>query len=83
MKKREGILEALVREVREETGLRVVPVRLIGVFDIPGEGFCDLVFVCRIKSGKLRARKPEIENARFCGGSGSEEYSTVHAGADS
>src|SRR5258706_3633383 len=65
VKKREGILDALAREVREETGLRVVAKRLIGVFDIAAESFVDLVLVCGIKSGKLKAKKPEIKDVRF------------------
>src|SRR2546423_14244232 len=64
VKKREGILDALAREVREETGLRVVAKRLIGVFDIAAERFVDLVFVCAIKSGRVKAKKPEIEEVR-------------------
>src|SRR5436853_7111833 len=65
VKKREGILEALAREVREETGLRVVAKRIIGVFDIAAEGFIDLAFVCAIKGGRLKSKKPEIEDVRF------------------
>src|SRR5258706_15782108 len=65
VKKREGILNALAREVREETGLRVVAKRLIGVFDIAAERFVDLGFVCGIKRGKLKAKKPEIKDGRF------------------
>src|SRR5438034_11818350 len=34
----ESVTEAVVREVREETGLEVVPLRLIGVYSSPEHG---------------------------------------------
>jgi ADP-ribose pyrophosphatase YjhB (NUDIX family) len=65
VKKHEPILRALVREVREETGLTVLPEQLIGVFDIPDERFCDLVFHCQLRAKPRRPvpRPPEIAAA--------------------
>jgi ADP-ribose pyrophosphatase YjhB (NUDIX family) len=66
-KKHEPILETLIREVREETSMTVIPEDLLGVFDIPEKRFCDLVFLCRLPL-KTRRPKPcptEIEAAAF------------------
>ncbi|HDS02390.1 MAG TPA: NUDIX domain-containing protein [Firmicutes bacterium] len=52
--------EAVVREVREETGLSVEPLSLVGVFDSPerdkGRGTVSLVYDCRLtEDGSCRA----------------------------
>jgi 8-oxo-dGTP pyrophosphatase MutT (NUDIX family) len=72
----EAPAEALVREVWEETGLRVVPVRIIGVFGGPN-GFrstypngdqveyTDLLFECRVVGGKLVSRDGEATDFRY------------------
>jgi len=64
----------VIREVREETGLEVEPVRLIGVYSadmlvrypngdtVHGVG---AAFECRITGGALRADHDEITEARF------------------
>lgn len=46
---------ALVREVREETGLRVAPERLVGVYERTGfRPHTARVYACRVVSGALR-----------------------------
>ncbi len=48
--------EAVVREVREETGLFVEPVQLIGVFSRPERdprGVISIAFLCRVVGGTL------------------------------
>lgn len=66
--------EALIREVYEETGLKVIPEQLIGVFSGPGflhvypnddrlEVF-NVVFLCRTVGGMLEARDGEA--AELC-----------------
>ncbi len=54
----EDIKDALVREVREETGLRVKPGRMIGIYDDPGRdrrGNVTAAFLCESKRGRPRA----------------------------
>lgn len=64
----------VIREVREETGLHVEPVRIMGVYSenmrytypngdtVHGVG---LAFECRLLSGTLEADRREISEARF------------------
>lgn len=57
--------EAVVREVKEETGLEVEVVRLVSVYyfaDRDGLGFH---FLCRVVGGALRVDGREICEARF------------------
>jgi ADP-ribose pyrophosphatase YjhB (NUDIX family) len=65
---------AVIREVREETGLDVEPVRVIGVYsedmlytypngdNVHGVG---LAFECRVTGGRLEADHEEIQDALF------------------
>ena len=50
----ESIHEGLIREVREETGLRVEPERLTGVDKNMRRGIVALVFGCHVASGRPR-----------------------------
>lgn len=71
----ESPAQAVVREVREETGLEVVPERVLGVFG--GEGFRHtypngdqaeytvVVFGCRVAGGRLEARDGEALELRY------------------
>lgn len=73
----ERLDEAVVREVREETGLEVVPVALIGVYSAPEYAFSypngDLVqpvtafFECRVVGGALAPDMEEMVEARWVG----------------
>jgi ADP-ribose pyrophosphatase YjhB (NUDIX family) len=49
----ESIPDGLRREVREETGLDVEPVRLTGVYKNMNRGIVALVFRCKITGGDL------------------------------
>jgi 8-oxo-dGTP diphosphatase len=49
----ESILDGLKREVIEETGLTIDPVRLTGVYKNMPRGIVALVFLARIRSGEL------------------------------
>ncbi|MCC7161479.1 MAG: NUDIX hydrolase N-terminal domain-containing protein [Anaerolineae bacterium] len=64
--------EVAVKEVREETGLLVTPLRLIAVYDIRDlldtakpQHFYSLIFYCRLDGGKLTLRPHEALNAGF------------------
>lgn len=48
----ESIIDGLKREVLEETGLVVEPVRLTGVYKNMARGIVALVFLARIKAGE-------------------------------
>jgi len=67
VKKRESAMEAVIREVSEETGLTVLPERLLAVFHIREEKFHDFVFVCRLvePAAAPRPNPPEIAACGF------------------
>ncbi len=64
--------EVVVKEVREETGLRVTPLRLIAVYDIRNlleveldQQLYSLIFYCRLDGGEISVRPHEALNAGF------------------
>lgn len=73
----EGTAAAVKREVREEIGLEVEPVRLIGVYTSPEYAFTypngdevqpvTLFFECQVVAGELRPDLEEIMEARYFG----------------
>lgn len=73
----ESLTEAVVREVREETGLQVEPVALIGIYSSPeyiftypnGDRVQPIIsfFECRVVGGTLKPDMVEIVDARYVG----------------
>jgi ADP-ribose pyrophosphatase YjhB (NUDIX family) len=73
----ERLDQAVVREVREETGLEVEPVALIGVYSDPDYSFTYpnghqvqpiiAFFECRVVGGTLQPDGDEILEARYFG----------------
>lgn len=73
----ERVADAVVREVREEIGLEVEPVELIGVYSAPEFAFAypngdrvqpvTLFFECRVIGGDLRLDQEEVLGARYFG----------------
>jgi 8-oxo-dGTP diphosphatase len=73
----ERLDQAVVREVREETGLEVKPIALIGVYSDPkylitypnGDQVQAVIsfFECRVVSGELEPDMEEILEARYFG----------------
>jgi mutator protein MutT len=73
----ERAAEAAAREVREEIGLEVEPVALIGVYSGPEYAFAypngdrvqpvTLLFECRVLEGELQPDMQEIMDARYYG----------------
>jgi ADP-ribose pyrophosphatase YjhB (NUDIX family) len=71
----ESIGRAIVREVREETGLDVEPEYIIGVYSDPGHVFAydngevrqqfSICFACRILGGQLQASEESYEVGFF------------------
>ncbi len=73
----ESVTEALVREVREETGLEVTPLRLIGVYSAPAHGqvvtypdgnvihYVSSSFECRVVGGVLTCSHESLELGWF------------------
>jgi HAD superfamily hydrolase (TIGR01549 family) len=64
--------EVAVKEVREETGLTVAPVRLLALWDMrkhphPPQAFSiyKTVILCRVLDGELQAETPETLDARW------------------
>jgi 8-oxo-dGTP diphosphatase len=67
VKKRESLPDAVVREVKEETGMDVTPERLLGIFYIRSRNLYDFVVQCRLtdESAKPQANPPEITACKF------------------
>ena len=64
----ESAAQAVVRETQEETGLRVEPTQLVGVYSCPrwhNAGDHVLVFAARILAGELRPDPAEAVDAGF------------------
>ena len=56
MEKNETIIQALKREVKEETGLKIKPVKLIGVYQNYIRGAINLHFLVKVLSPELESR---------------------------
>jgi len=67
LKRDEGLLECARREMAEETGLEVEPVRLLYVGDFfKGEKHVvDMFFLGKLVGGELKRREDEIDNLQF------------------
>jgi 8-oxo-dGTP pyrophosphatase MutT (NUDIX family) len=71
----EEIADAAVREAREETGLDVEPVRLVGVYTDPPVSYANgdvvlylsFAFECRIIGGEMHVADDESLELRFFG----------------
>src|SRR5690348_6684697 len=59
----ESIIDGLVREVAEETGLTIEPERLTGVYKNMVRGIIALVFRCRLAGGVASASLEASETA--------------------
>jgi ADP-ribose pyrophosphatase YjhB (NUDIX family) len=64
--------EVVIKEVTEETGIRVKPERLLGVIDGMRRGFTSvamysMIFLCRPISGELRAHPLETSDVGWFG----------------
>ena len=61
--------EAAVREVREETGLAVIPTELIGAFTseygTTGRHTLDIAYLCRIEAGEFELNRDEKSDAAW------------------
>ncbi len=57
----EGVEASIIREVEEELGVMVRPVRLFGTFDTrsPEGDFSVRMFICEITSGEPRVMEPD------------------------
>ncbi|MDT7900946.1 MAG: NUDIX hydrolase [Acidianus sp.] len=62
----ETLMEALIREMKEELNVIVEPKELLGVVEIIKEGFHYVIldFICEIKSGEIKAGSDALD-ARF------------------
>jgi 8-oxo-dGTP diphosphatase len=61
----ESIVQAAIREVKEETGLDIHLGRLIGVYSKPGESALALTFEGYIEDGELKADNEVIDVRYF------------------
>lgn len=61
--------EAVVREVREETGLTVIPTGLIGAFTseygTTGRHTVDVAYLCRVDTGEFELNRDEKSDAAW------------------
>ena len=70
VKRGEVLRKAVAREVLEETGLKVVPEKMIGVYDDPKRDplrrhVITVAFACKPMGGKPRPQPEEVSNVRF------------------
>ena len=67
VKSTETIGQAVKREVREETGLQVEPLKLVSVRSRAESGKCDvyLAFLVKVLGGELKPDKAEISDVRY------------------
>ena len=64
--RREEPRDAAVREIREEVGIDLVDVELVGTFQSTAEGKRDTIHLFRAKaSGEITVDSLEVEEARF------------------
>ena len=69
VEKGETLKEAVAREAREETGLEVRPVNMIGVYDDPKRdprGVVSAAYLCDVVSGEMKTSR-ETSEVRFFG----------------
>lgn len=64
IKIREDIIQALKREVKEETGLKVLPQNLVGVYQNYQKGNIILIFLVKVVAGKLR-KNEEVDELNY------------------
>ncbi len=61
----ETVQDAVVREVQEETGLRVKILKLLGVFDVIDEGeeyhYITVVYQCKTIVGEMKAGSDALD----------------------
>jgi len=65
VEKNETIIQALKREIKEETGLNVKPVRLVGVYHNYRRKVISLLFLVKVISGKLRKNEEADDHKYF------------------
>jgi ADP-ribose pyrophosphatase YjhB (NUDIX family) len=65
LESRETPIEAVVREVREETGLEVRVDRLVGVYTNARRDDMVFAFLCRVVGGELQLTE-EADEHRYC-----------------
>jgi 8-oxo-dGTP diphosphatase len=65
----ETLKGAVSKEVLEETGIKVAPGKIIGIYDDPkrdpGGHVISVAFLCRPMGGKLRPQEQEVKEAEF------------------
>jgi 8-oxo-dGTP diphosphatase len=65
----ETLKNAAAREVLEETGLKVSPKKIIGIYDDPKRDprghMVSVAFLCKMKGGKLKPQEEEVSETRF------------------
>jgi 8-oxo-dGTP diphosphatase len=70
VKRGETLKEAVAREVLEETGLKVTPGKIIGIYDDPKRDplrghVVTIGFLCAVKGGKIRPQFEEVKETKF------------------
>lgn len=65
----ENVRNAVVREVQEETGVKIRVSKLLGVFDVIDEKgeyhYITVVFLCKLIEGKVRAGSDALDVGWF------------------
>lgn len=61
VKKGESLLEAVEREIREETGLQLIEAVPFKTLVLPNDDKNYLIFLCRVKEGLVRLSQEHLE----------------------
>ncbi len=61
----EEVEEAVLREIKEETGLEALLGALLGLYSYPGETVVVAVYLASVRDGRLEARDEALEAAWF------------------
>ena len=65
----ERLKDGVVREILEETGIKVTPGKIIGIYDDPKRDsrghMVSVAFLCSPKGGRLKPQPEEVSDVRF------------------
>ena len=65
----ETLRKAVAREALEETGLKVIPQKIVGIYDDPKRDprghVVTVTYLCKITGGRIKPQENEVKEVRF------------------